>query len=106
MGILKKRGPVQLTQLLEPAEKEKRAHVSSSEDDSLFEHLRILRRSLADAQNVPAYIIFSDAALRQMAWQKPITLEEFSLISGVGEKKQKAFGAVFTKEIQAFLENA
>ncbi len=73
-------------------------------DESLFEQLRMLRRSLADERGVPAYIIFSDVALRHMAREYPATLSAFGLINGVGEKKLNEFGEVFIKEIALHLE--
>jgi ATP-dependent DNA helicase RecQ len=74
-------------------------------DEDLFERLRRLRKALADERFVPAYIVFSDVALRQMARYYPGTNEEFSRISGVGEKKLKEFGAAFLAEIAAHLQS-
>jgi ATP-dependent DNA helicase RecQ len=72
-------------------------------DEELFERLRGVRKALADERFVPAYIIFSDVALRQMARYYPANDEEFSRISGVGEKKLAEFGAIFLSEIAAHL---
>lgn len=74
------------------------------EGDELFEKLRALRRQLADERNVPAYIIFSDIALREMAAQRPTTEERFLDISGVGEKKLADFGEVFLNAIREHIE--
>lgn len=71
-------------------------------DDGLFKRLRKLRRKIADERNVPAYIIFSDATLREMARQLPRTREQFSEISGVGEEKLQLFAEMFVAEIRAF----
>jgi ATP-dependent DNA helicase RecQ len=68
-------------------------------DEALFERLRILRRTLADARDVPAYIIFSDVALRVMANKYPVTEAEFGRISGVGKQKLREFAQVFLAEI-------
>jgi ATP-dependent DNA helicase RecQ len=68
-------------------------------DEILFERLRKLRKGLADERNVPAYVVFSDAALRQMARDYPADAPAFSKISGVGEKKLKEFGPLFLAEI-------
>jgi len=73
-------------------------------DEELFERLRRLRKTLADERLVPAYIVFSDVALRQMARYYPASDEEFSRISGVGEKKLQEFGAAFLAEIAAHLQ--
>jgi ATP-dependent DNA helicase RecQ len=59
----------------------------------LFEKLREWRAGVAKEQAVPAYIVFGDATLRGIALTKPSTLEELSVISGVGEKKLEAYGA-------------
>jgi ATP-dependent DNA helicase RecQ len=72
-------------------------------DETLFERLRELRKRLADERDVPAYIIFSDVALRQMARNYPETERDFARISGVGEKKLREFGEVFLGEITAHL---
>jgi ATP-dependent DNA helicase RecQ len=73
-------------------------------DEELFERLRQLRKQLADERNVPAYIVFSDVALRQMARSYPANDEQFTRISGVGEKKRQEFGAAFLAEIAAHLQ--
>jgi ATP-dependent DNA helicase RecQ len=74
-------------------------------DEELFERLRRLRKTLADERQVPAYIVFSDVALRQMARYYPGNDQEFSRISGVGEKKLQEFGADFLAEIAAHLQS-
>jgi ATP-dependent DNA helicase RecQ len=74
-------------------------------DEELFERLRRLRKALADERFVPAYIVFSDVALRQMARYYPASDDEFSRISGVGEKKLKEFGEAFLTEIAAHLQS-
>jgi ATP-dependent DNA helicase RecQ len=70
-------------------------------DETIFERLRKLRRSLADARDVPAYVIFPDTTLRLMARDQPGNLSEMAQISGVGEKKLKEYGAEFLREIAA-----
>ena len=72
-------------------------------DETLFERLRELRKKLADERDVPAYIIFSDVALRQMARNYPENKNDFARISGVGEKKLREFGEVFLNEIALHL---
>jgi ATP-dependent DNA helicase RecQ len=73
-------------------------------DEVLFDRLRTLRKKLADERDVPAYIIFSDVALRQMARSYPASEREFARISGVGEKKLREFGDIFLGEIAAHLQ--
>ena len=72
-------------------------------DEILFERLRELRHELAAKEGVPAYIIFGDVSLREMARDCPATMEVFGLISGVGEKKKANFGKLFISEIAAYL---
>jgi len=65
----------------------------------LFERLRALRKSIADAEGVPPYIVFSDAALRDMCVRLPHSNEEFLEVSGVGEVKLARYGKDFLAEI-------
>ncbi len=64
-------------------------------DRELFGVLRKLRRERAEERGVPTYVVFSDAALREMARRRPSTLEAFRTIRGVGEKKLDDYGDVF-----------
>ena len=58
----------------------------------LFERLRAWRATTAKEQGVPAYVIFHDATLRQIATQTPTTLAELGTVSGVGENKLAKYG--------------
>jgi ATP-dependent DNA helicase RecQ len=69
-------------------------------DAELFERLRQLRRDLADRAGVPAYIIFSDRALVEMATRFPQTAGQFLAINGVGEAKRANYGEAFMKVIR------
>jgi ATP-dependent DNA helicase RecQ len=73
------------------------AEMPEADDTSadLFERLRTLRKKLADAEGVPAYIVFSDAVLRQMAAFVPKTRSELLLLSGVGPVKLQRYGGAF-----------
>ncbi len=71
-------------------------------DRGLFESLRDLRRDLASQRGVPAYVIFGDATLRELARLRPTTLEEFAGVYGVGEKKLKDLGGGFVAHIRAY----
>ncbi|MFI5357622.1 MAG: DNA helicase RecQ [Opitutales bacterium] len=73
-------------------------------DEILFERLRTLRKRLADERRVPAYVIFGDATLRQMARTYPQREADMAGIFGMGEKKRAEFAAVFAAEIARFLE--
>lgn len=72
--------------------------------EALFQKLRELRRGIAAKQQVPPYIIFSDATLDEMASVMPTTKQGMRAISGVGEKKLKEYGDVFITEIVAFMK--
>ena len=76
---------------------------SEAADMSLFDELRMLRKQLADERNVPAYVVFSDATLLQMAQKRPICEDDLLDISGVGPKKVAAYGAAFLKVLRAKL---
>ena len=73
-------------------------------DGALLDRLKKLRRSIADERNVPAYIVFSDVTLREIAARLPTTLEEFSAIPGVGAVKLADFGRTFIEEVAAHLK--
>jgi ATP-dependent DNA helicase RecQ len=73
-------------------------------DEVLFERLRTLRKQLADERKVPAYIIFGDATLRQMARDYPARAEAMTGITGMGEKKRAEFGGIFADAIASFLK--
>lgn len=68
-------------------------------DQVLFQRLRALRRSLAEAANLPPYVIFHDKTLVEMAIAKPTTLAKMANISGVGQAKLDRYGAAFMAEI-------
>ena len=72
-------------------------------DRSLFEELRALRRKLADAQSVPAFFVFSDATLRQMASSMPTDRESLMRVKGVGESKLRQFGDEFISAIANYV---
>ena len=75
--------------------------VDADFDADLFASLKALRRDLADAANVPAYVIFSDATLQDMCRSHPTTADALAQISGVGPKKLANFGATFLGAIRA-----
>ena len=75
------------------------ALVGADVDEVLFERLRELRRGIAAEQQVPAYVVFSDRALADMASRKPTTRGEFLQVHGVGEAKLERYGAVFLESI-------
>ncbi len=102
-AMLKSRAKVTLTKPVAVPEAKVRHVGEIACDETLFERLRELRKRLADERDVPAYIIFSDVALRQMARNYPENERDFARISGVGEKKLREFGEVFLTEIALHL---
>jgi ATP-dependent DNA helicase RecQ len=77
--------------------------LAQGEADELFEALRALRRQLADAKGLPAYVVFSDATLLAMAERRPRTLDELATVSGVGPKKLAAYGSQFLSVLASSL---
>jgi len=75
----------------------------SGNAQGLFEKLRVLRKTLADEQQVPAFVVFSDASLYDMVENRPSTDAEFLEVSGVGPQKLRQYGSVFTSEIASFV---
>jgi len=73
-------------------------------DEALFDRLRTLRRSIADELSVPAYIVFGDVTLREMARDVPMTKAALSAITGVGAQKLERFGDAFLESIREYAE--
>ncbi|MDR1571689.1 MAG: DNA helicase RecQ [Clostridiales Family XIII bacterium] len=73
---------------------------------ALFQRLRALRSELASQANVPAFVVFSDASLRDMCRRLPESPAAFLEVSGVGQSKLESYGEAFTSEIRLYLEEA
>ncbi len=73
-------------------------------DRALFEMLRSKRKEIADRQNVPPYVIFSDRSLIEMATHHPIRRDSFLAIGGVGTTKLNRYGNVFMRLIRDYCE--
>jgi len=108
MEILRKQRSVEVAAA--PVRQQKADSGSSAEVDltleemGLFQHLRTLRKELADALNVPPYVVFPDSSLRAMAQQRPQSEDHFAHIPGVGSRKLEAFYAPFTRAIRDYCE--
>jgi ATP-dependent DNA helicase RecQ len=89
---------------IEKKRRSKRSAEWEGVDRSLFDVLRAKRTELAGKKNVPAYIIFSDKTLRDMAVVKPKTIEQFAGVFGVGAAKLKEYGETFTEIIRNYGE--
>jgi len=77
---------------------------SINKNESLFEILRVLRKTKADELNIPPYLIFSDVTLNEMAAKLPKSEAEFKTIKGVGEFKLKKYGELFLSTIQNYIQ--
>ncbi|MBD5802937.1 ATP-dependent DNA helicase RecQ [Azoarcus sp. Aa7] len=66
---------------------------------TLFDRLRAWRAATARERNVPAYVIFHDATLREIALARPASVEELARISGIGDRKLEAYGTAIITEI-------
>lgn len=97
---------VSLTQPVEvPKATQKTIQKNTTVKNNLFERLRILRLELATAKGVPAYVVFSDATLKSIANERPVSESEFINIEGVGQKKLQDYGHEFITEIITFLND-
>lgn len=65
------------------------------EDKELFEVLRLLRLRIAQQKGEPPFVIMSDKVLHQLAMYKPVTMQDFEKINGIGEFKCATYGPVF-----------
>lgn len=90
----------------EKTKKTKRSTGASEASNKLYESLVILRKGIADQKHIPAYLIFSNATLSEMAEESPKTKDAFLEIKGVGEKKYETYGEIFIAEIRRYCENA
>jgi ATP-dependent DNA helicase RecQ len=103
LETLRSRRVVMLTKPME-AKRAPKARAGEIEcDETLFDHLRKLRKRLADERGVPAYVIFGDTTLRQMAREYPESSDALRSISGIGEKKLQEFGEAFTAGVADYL---
>lgn len=98
---------VQLTtvQKIDKTKAEIKERTPKSATNSLFEILRKLRAEIAKEEEVPAYVIFNDATLRQLENQRPMSDSEFLAIDGVGKAKLEKYGDIFIKTIIDFQKN-
>jgi len=118
--VIRKQRTVEIAAPVKPVsprvEKSGRQKVSAGDSDEitvpdapgteeLFQHLRKLRKQLADEQGVPPYVVFPDTSLLAMAQQRPQTESQFEQIPGVGARKLAAFYTIFTSEIRAYCED-
>jgi len=80
----------------------KKKAVNKVTSNTLFERLRKLRHSIALEEDIPAYLVFNDATLKDIEQNRPMSDEEFLEISGVGQRKLEVYGTQFINEVIAF----
>ncbi|TVQ55571.1 MAG: DNA helicase RecQ [Rhodobacteraceae bacterium] len=97
-AVLKGERVVEMKEDTRPAKAERRAAPAAlvaAEDEALLSRLKAKRRELAEAQGAPAYVVFPDRTLIEMATRKPRTLPDLAALHGVGEKKLAQYGKAF-----------
>lgn len=107
--ILKGEKTILLRQYQKPEKKRKEKAppkfsplVLSSQEQKLFEKLRWWRMEIAREKNIPAYVIFQDATLREIALAKPQTVEELKQIAGIGDKRLSLWGGDIIAQVNEF----
>lgn len=108
-GVLFHGEAVQM-KLVEKRQKESRkkpqAQQSEVADTELLQRLKKLRFSIASEQNVPSYVVFTNAALADLCRRMPTTPEQMLEVSGVGKVKLERYGERFLDEIRKYLQEA
>lgn len=100
-SVLKGQEQVMMRLLLQQEVEEDRVEVPK--DEALLTALKVLRKEMAEAQNVPPFVIFSDATLREMAMYYPENEEEMMQITGIGQVKYDKYGKRFEELITNYV---
>lgn len=109
LEVLRGKEAVWLAKFYYPSPSRKKASArqgssATTMDERLLSHLKKTRMAVAKKEGVPAYIVFSDKTLSEMARTKPLDIPTFATIEGVGEKKIARYAMTFIAAIKAFLE--
>ncbi len=104
--LLREKCTVSLNVLKEapPPEKKASRNAVEASDPALFEKLKECRAGLAAKERVPAYIIFTDASLRDMCEKRPLNEMAFLAVSGVGRRKLEKYGEAFMDVIRTYIK--
>jgi ATP-dependent DNA helicase RecQ len=102
---LRSSAPLEMPERREQVSRKVAASKDKVFDPGLFEQLKALRKQIAEEKQVPAYVVFADSALQEMARRYPATVEEFNRIPGVGERKAAEYSAPFTQAVAEYLQN-
>ncbi len=100
-NVLFEQEKVSLADVTQTELKKQPVVAEKTSENTLFERLRKLRLELSREEDIPAYLIFNDATLKEMEKERPMTDEDFMQISGVGRQKMQNYGYRFIKEIIA-----
>lgn len=84
--------------------KEQMETVKLSEDNGLFQQLRLIRKKMAEEEQVPPFVIFSDETLKLIAGNRPENLSELASIKGIGEHKLTKYGEKILEFVQAYVK--
>lgn len=101
---LKKKSIAVLKEDAKVYQKVQKKKVILTEDNTLFELLRKLRKEISIKENLPPYIIFPDSTLKEMSMLCPLDKAALLRIKGVGEKKAEQYGELFLAEIKKYVE--
>lgn len=96
--------PIRMTLAEQEGTPGRRVSAKPSVDKALFARLSALRRSIAEEQHVPPFIIFTNATLRDMADKRPKNRRAMLRVAGVGEGKLERYGDAFLREIERYEE--
>ena len=100
--VLRGERPVSIARAVKPVRRSDGVRASTT-DESLFERLRALRKRLADENGLPPYVIFHDSTLREMAEHRPLDLDQFAALPGVGQAKLARYGEQFIAAVREHL---
>ncbi|WP_121665334.1 DNA helicase RecQ [Mesonia aquimarina] len=92
-------------QAVKEQQKEQTPTKSARKKDSLFERLRQLRYKISKEEDIPAYLVFNDATLKEIERERPLSDDAFMKINGVGQRKLEVYGDEFIAEIREFLKS-
>ena len=93
---------VEQVSVVKSSKKRMAGRAATEPSGALMDALRMTRKRIANMENVPAYIVFSNACLADMVAKRPQTMQEFLKVSGVGEIKAARYGRQFLDEISKF----
>ncbi|ABE53627.1 ATP-dependent DNA helicase RecQ [Shewanella denitrificans OS217] len=92
-------------QLVSSKRKASNSRAPQQYDRQLFARLKLLRREIAEKNDIPPYLVFNDASLAEMSAMLPTSPGEMLAVNGVGERKLSRFGGEFLDEISQYLAN-